>query len=108
MDYEVFLLTRIREIFDATGDNREAVARGLAVTGGMITSAALIMAIVFGAFAFAQLAIVKMLGVGLAVAVLVDATVIRALLVPALMRLAGDRNWYPGAKGALVAAVPEA
>jgi RND superfamily putative drug exporter len=108
MDYEVFLLSRIREIFDATGDNREAVSRGLAVTGGMITSAALIMAIVFGAFAFAQVAIVKMLGVGLAVAVLADATVIRALLVPALMRLAGDLNWYPGAKRGLPVAVQEA
>ena len=97
MDYEVFLLSRIREAVDAGMDNRSAVAVGLATTGGMITSAALIMAIVFGAFGWAQVAIVKMLGVGLAVAVLVDATVVRALLVPALMRIAGDWNWYPGA-----------
>lgn len=96
MDYEVFLLSRIREAVEAGMDNRAAVALGLSTTGGMITSAALIMAIVFGAFAFAQVAIVKMLGVGLAVAVLVDATVVRALLVPALMRIAGDWNWYPG------------
>ncbi|MBI6546528.1 MAG: MMPL family transporter [Cyanobacteria bacterium NC_groundwater_1444_Ag_S-0.65um_54_12] len=96
MDYEVFLLARIKEEYDAHGDNRRAVAHGLAMTAGMITSAALVMVVVFGAFAWAQIAIVKMLGFGLAVAVLVDATIIRALLVPALMRVAGNWNWYPG------------
>lgn len=107
MDYEVFLLSRIREAVEAGMDNRGAVALGLATTGGMITSAALVMAIVFGAFAFAQVAIVKMLGMGLAVAVLVDATIVRALLVPALMRIAGGWNWYPGLRALPAAAAPE-
>jgi RND superfamily putative drug exporter len=98
MDYEVFLLSRIKEIYDETGDNTHATAEGLAATGGIITSAALIMVAVFGGFALARVAVVKMLGFGLAVAVLVDATIIRVLLVPALMRLAGDRNWWPGSK----------
>ncbi|MBM3270563.1 MAG: MMPL family transporter [Candidatus Sericytochromatia bacterium] len=107
MDYEVFLLTRIREAVDEGLSNTAAVARGLATTGGMITGAALIMTIVFGAFGWARVAIVQMLGVGLAVAVLVDATVVRALLVPAFMRIAGDWNWYPGARPAgLPAAAP--
>jgi RND superfamily putative drug exporter len=96
MDYEVFLLTRIKEVYDQTRENGEAIARGLSVTAGIITSAALIMACVFGAFAFAQMVIVQMLGLGLAVSVLVDATLIRIGLVPALMRLAGDWNWWPG------------
>lgn len=98
MDYEVFLLTRIKEAYDATGDNRTATAEGLAATGGIITSAALIMVAVFGAFALAQVVLVKMLGFGLALAVLVDATVIRVLLVPALMRLMGRWNWWPGSR----------
>jgi RND superfamily putative drug exporter len=98
MDYEVFLLSRIKEVYDETHDNTHATAEGLAATGGIITSAALIMVAVFGGFALARVAVVKMLGFGLAVAVLVDATIIRVLLVPALMRLAGDRNWWPGSK----------
>jgi RND superfamily putative drug exporter len=96
MDYEVFLLSRIKERHDAGCDNETAVAEGLADTAGVITSAAAIMVCVFGAFAWAELVIVQMLGLGLAVAVAVDATLVRLLLVPALMRLAGDWNWYPG------------
>lgn len=95
MDYEVFLLSRIRECFLATGDNERSVAEGLAATGPMITSAALIMAAVFGAFAFARVVVVQMLGLGLSVSVLVDATIIRILLVPAFMKIAGKWNWWP-------------
>ncbi|MDB5050817.1 MAG: hypothetical protein JWO30_3888 [Fibrobacteres bacterium] len=95
MDYEVFLLSRIRESFARTGDNEGSVIEGLAATGPMITSAALIMAAVFGAFAFARVVVVQMLGLGLAIAVLVDATLIRILLVPAFMKMAGKWNWWP-------------
>jgi putative drug exporter of the RND superfamily len=95
MDYEVFLLSRMREAFQRTGDNEASVAEGLAATGPMITSAALIMAAVFGAFAFARVVVVQMLGLGLAVSVLVDATLIRVLLVPAFMKMAGRWNWWP-------------
>jgi RND superfamily putative drug exporter len=98
MDYEVFLLSRMKEVHDATGDNRQATVEGLAHTGSIITSAALVMTLIFGAFAWAEMVLVKMLGFGLAVAVLVDATVIRCVAVPAFMRLAGRWNWYPGAK----------
>jgi RND superfamily putative drug exporter len=98
MDYEVFLLSRIKERYDAHGDNARATEEGLAATGGIITSAALIMVTVFGGFALAKLVLVQMSGVGLGVAVLVDATVVRVLLAPALMRLAGDWNWHPGAQ----------
>ncbi|MBC7545479.1 MAG: MMPL family transporter [Candidatus Sericytochromatia bacterium] len=100
MDYEVFMLSRIQEAYWQTHDNETATAMGLKATGGLITSAALIMIVVFGAFAFAELLIVKMLGFGLAMAVLLDATLIRILLVPAIMRLAGRWNWYPGDKRA--------
>lgn len=95
MDYEVFLLNRIREHFLETGDNTSSIAYGLAATGPVISSAALIMASVFGAFAFSQMIMVQMLGLGLATAVLVDATIIRILLVPAIMKLAGKWNWWP-------------
>jgi RND superfamily putative drug exporter len=95
MDYEVFLLSRAREGFQRTGNSAEGVREALAETGPVITSAALIMVAVFGAFAFARVVIVQMLGLGLAVAVLVDATVIRILLAPALMRVAGRWNWWP-------------
>jgi RND superfamily putative drug exporter len=98
MDYEVFLLARIKEGFDATGDNARAVREGLAATGGVITSAALIMVTVFGGFAGVHLIMVKMLGVGLAIAVFVDATIVRVLLAPAIMTMAGDWNWHPGYK----------
>jgi RND superfamily putative drug exporter len=97
MDYEVFLLSRIKEEFDRTGDNTAAVAKGLQRTGRLVTSAAGLMAIVFVAFATSGVTIIKMLGVGVALAVLVDATVVRGLLVPAFMRIAGDANWWaPG------------
>ena len=93
-DYEVFLLTRVQEEYQRTGNNVESVAVGLEVTGRIITSAAAIMIVVFGAFAFARLVVIKEVGLGLAVAVLVDATLIRALLVPATMRLLGRWNWW--------------
>lgn len=96
MDYEVFLLSRIKEAYDRTGDNRLATAQGLASTGGIITSAALIMIVVFGAFAFTDIDVVKMVGLGEAVAIAVDATLIRIFLVPAFMRIAGRWNWIPG------------
>lgn len=96
MDYEVFLLSRARETFQRTGDNTQSVREALADTGSVITSAALVMVAVFGAFAFARVVLVQMLGLGLAVAVLVDATVIRILLGPALMQMAGRWNWWPG------------
>lgn len=97
MDYEVFLLSAIQEAYVRTGDNTRAVIEGTSGTARLISSAALIMVSVFGAFAWADFVIVKMLGLGLAVAVLVDATLIRLLLLPAFMRLAGRLNWYPGA-----------
>jgi len=94
MDYEVFMLARIREEYLRTGDNTEAVGWGLEHTGKIITSAALIMVTVFGAFAFARLAPIKAMGFGLATAVFLDATVIRSVLVPATMRLMGRWNWW--------------
>jgi RND superfamily putative drug exporter len=95
MDYEIFLLSRVRTIFDETGDNACSIREGLADTGSVITSAALIMVAVFGAFAFSRDVIVQMIGLGLAVAVFVDATVIRSALGPALMQVAGRWNWWP-------------
>ena len=94
MDYEVFMLARIREEYLRTGDNTEAVGWGLEHTGRIITSAALIMVTVFGAFAFASLAPIKAMGFGLATAVFLDASLIRIVLVPATMRLMGDWNWW--------------
>ncbi len=97
MDYEVFLLSRIREEWDLTQDNTTAVAAGLQHTGGIITSAALLLAVVIGGFATSDIVMIKMVGVGMLVAVLLDATVVRALLVPATMRLLGRLNWWaPG------------
>lgn len=96
MDYEVFLISAIQEAYHRTGDNARAIVEGTCDTARLITSAALIMVAVFGAFAWADFIIVKMLGLGLAVAVLVDATVIRLALLPAFMRMAGRANWYPG------------
>ena len=97
MDYEVFLLSRIREEWDRTGDNALAVARGLQRSGGIITSAALLLVVVFAAFATSGIVFIKMIGVGMVIAILVDATVVRALLVPATMRLLGRANWWaPG------------
>ncbi len=94
MDYHVFLLTRIREHFDRTGDNAEAVAHGLRTTGSIITGAALIMVAVFGGFAAGDLVPLQQMGFGLAVAVFLDATVVRSILVPSTMRLLGNLNWY--------------
>jgi RND superfamily putative drug exporter len=94
MDYEVFLLTRVREHYLATGDNDGAVVHGLAGTARVITSAALIMVSVFLAFVAGSDPTVKMLGLGLATAILVDATVVRMVLVPATMKLMGDANWW--------------
>ncbi len=95
MDYEIFLLARVRTVYMATGNQQRSIVEGLADTGSVITSAALIMVVVFGAFAFARVVIVQMLGLGLAVAVLVDAVVIRSVLGPALMQVAGRWNWWP-------------
>jgi RND superfamily putative drug exporter len=94
MDYEVFLLARIREEYLRTGDNTEAVGWGLEHTARIITSAAAIMVVVFGAFAFASLVPIKAMGFGLAIAVFLDATIIRTILVPSTMRLMGDWNWW--------------
>jgi RND superfamily putative drug exporter len=94
MDYEVFLLSRVREEFDRTGDAKGSVADGLAATAQVITAAAAIMIVVFGSFLLEDDRIIKMFGVGLAVAVLLDATLVRLLLVPATMELLGARNWW--------------
>jgi RND superfamily putative drug exporter len=94
MDYEVFLLTRMKEVWDRTGDNIEAVASGLERSGRIVTSAALIVVLVAGSFAFADIVLIKALGIGMAIAVALDATVVRALLVPATMRLLGRWNWW--------------
>lgn len=94
MDYEVFLLSRIREEWDATHDNTHAVAVGIQRSGRIITSAALLLAVVIGGFATSGIVFLKMIGVGMLVAVLLDATVVRALLVPATMRLLGPVNWW--------------
>ena len=98
MDYEVFLLSRMKEVWDRTGDNQEAVARGLERSGRIVTSAALIVVVVAGSFAFADIVLIKALGLGMAIAVALDATVVRALLVPATMRLLGQMELVgPGA-----------
>jgi RND superfamily putative drug exporter len=94
MDYEVFLLARIKEEWDRTGDNDAAVAHGLQKTGRIITSAALLIAVVFAAFATGGSLDIKALGVGLTLAIVIDATVVRTLLVPATMKLLGRRNWW--------------
>jgi RND superfamily putative drug exporter len=94
MDYHVFLLTRIREEYDRIGHNTEAVAYGLRTTAGIITGAALIMVAVFTGFAAGRIGALQQMGFGLAVAVFMDATIVRTLLVPAGMRLLGDLNWY--------------
>jgi RND superfamily putative drug exporter len=94
MDYEVFLLSRIREEYDRTGDNALAVADGLASTARVITAAALIMVTVFGSFVLGGASMIKLFGVGLATAIFIDATVVRMVLVPATMELLGDRNWW--------------
>ncbi len=94
MDYEVFLLSRVREEWDASGDNTRSVAVGLQKTGRIITSAALLLAVVIGAFSTSGIVFMKLIGVGMLVALLVDATIVRALLVPATMKLLGAANWW--------------
>jgi uncharacterized membrane protein YdfJ with MMPL/SSD domain len=97
MDYEVFLMSRIREQYDLTGDNTAAVATGLQRTGRIITSAALLLLVVIGAFSLSGITFIKMIGVAMLIAIVVDATIVRILLVPATMRLLGRANWYaPG------------
>jgi len=97
MDYEVFLLSRMREEWDATGDNTAAVALGLQRTGGIVTAAALLLGLVVAGFLLGEVTFIQMIGLGLAFALLLDATVVRALLVPATMRLLGRANWWaPG------------
>jgi RND superfamily putative drug exporter len=94
MDYEVFLLTRVKEAYDQTGDNARSVALGLERSGRIITSAALIIVVVSLSFVAADIVLIKALGLGVAIAILLDATVVRALLVPATMRLLGHWNWW--------------
>ena len=94
MDYEVFLLSSVKEEYDATGDNAHAVSTGLAVTARLITAAALIMVLVFGMFVLSDLRQMKLMGLGLAVAVAIDATIVRIVLVPATMELLGNANWW--------------
>jgi len=94
MDYEVFLLSRVREAWEQTGDNRQAVATGLARSGRIITGAALILVVVATAFVSADVVLIKALGLGIALAIALDASIVRVLLVPATMRLLGDWNWW--------------
>jgi RND superfamily putative drug exporter len=104
MDYEVFLLSRVRERYDATGDNTRAVAEGLQRTGGIITSAALLLLVVIGAFSSSGIIFIKLTGIGMIIALVIDVTIVRALLVPATMRLLGRANWWaPGPLGRLYA-----
>jgi putative drug exporter of the RND superfamily len=94
MDYEVFLLSRIKEAWDETGDNDRAVALGLQRSGRIVTSAAALIVIVFLGFAAGELLTIKEVGLGMAIAVVLDATVVRMLLVPATMKLMGQWNWW--------------
>lgn len=94
MDYEIFLINRIREEYDHGKDPEEAIAQGMEKTGGIITSAGLIMILVFTGFAFSRIIVIKEFGLGLAVAILIDATIIRLMVVPALMKLFGHASWY--------------
>jgi RND superfamily putative drug exporter len=97
MDYEVLLLSRVRERYVATGNNTLAVAEGIGLTGGIITGAALVMVAVFGAFALSSVVFIKAIGLSQALAVLIDATIVRGILVPAFMRVMGRANWWaPG------------
>jgi putative drug exporter of the RND superfamily len=107
MDYEVFLLSRIREAYENGDSNTASVAKGLVATAGIITSAAAIIIVVTGAFAFTGIILTKAVGLGLAVAVFVDATIIRVLLVPATMRILGDWNWWPGGRKATFGTNPK-
>ncbi|MGG1519665.1 MMPL family transporter [Paenibacillus oryzisoli] len=94
MDYEVFLISRIMEEYEESGDNDRSTAQGLKKTGSLITSAAFILVVVVGSFIFTDIEIMKALGLGLGLAVLIDASIVRVMLVPALMKLLGDANWW--------------
>jgi RND superfamily putative drug exporter len=94
MDYHVFILSRVREAVDRGMTTEDAVSHGIKSTAGVVTSAAIVMVAVFGAFALSSDQQLKQLGVGLAVAILIDATLVRAVLLPATMKLLGSRNWY--------------
>jgi RND superfamily putative drug exporter len=94
MDYEVFMLSRIKELHDGGAPNAEAVAGGLARTGRIVTTAAALLAVTFLAFSTSKVSFIQMFGIGTALAILVDATLIRGVLVPSFMRLAGDANWW--------------
>src|SRR5829696_9230386 len=107
MDYEVFLLSRIREAYENGDSNTASVSKGLVATAGIITSAAAIIIVVTGAFALTGIVLTKAIGLGLAVAVFVDATIVRILLVPATMRILGDWNWWPGGRKVTFGAGPK-
>jgi uncharacterized membrane protein YdfJ with MMPL/SSD domain len=94
MDYHVFILSRIREAYDRGLSNDQAVAHGIRTTAGVVTSAATVMVVTFAVFATMPLIDMKEMGIGLAAAILIDATIVRAVLLPATMKLLGDRNWY--------------
>jgi uncharacterized membrane protein YdfJ with MMPL/SSD domain len=94
MDYHVFILSRVREGYDEGRSTEEAIAHGVKVTAGVVTSAAIVMVFVFAVFGTLQILFLKQFGVGLAAAILIDATIIRAVLLPATMKLLGDWNWY--------------
>jgi RND superfamily putative drug exporter len=98
MDYEVFLLSRIKEEYDATGDTEGSVVLGLQRSGRIITAAAALLAVVFAAFVSSGVTNIKQLGLGVAFAILLDATIVRGLLVPAFMGVLGDRNWWAPAR----------
>jgi trehalose monomycolate/heme transporter len=98
MDYAAFLLSRIKEEYDRTGDNTQAVAAGVQKTGGIITSAALLLLVVIGSFAMSSIPIMRQIGIGLGLAVAIDAVIVRLFLVPATMRLLGRANWWPGGR----------
>ena len=94
MDYHVFILSRIRELYDRGYSNDDAVAEGIKSTAGVVTSAAVVMVATFSIFATLPLVEFKEMGIGLAAAILIDATIVRAVLLPASMKLLGERNWY--------------
>jgi uncharacterized membrane protein YdfJ with MMPL/SSD domain len=94
MDYHVFILSRVREAYDRGLSNDEAVAHGIRSTAGVVTSAATVMVVTFGVFATMPIIDMKEMGIGLAAAILIDATLVRAVLLPATMKLLGDKNWY--------------
>jgi len=103
MDYELFLLSRVKEEYDRTGDNTHSVAVGVQRTAGIITSAALMLVVVIGLFATGKISIIQQVGVGLGAAVAIDATIVRMILVPTAMRLLGRFNWWAPAPLAALA-----